>query len=159
MLKRALVLIGFFIPVFAHPAIYKCEGDGPTIYSDQPCGNDAKRIQIKAPARMGSGSEVGGRGQKFLDSPDQKKELAVIDEDIERLRRKKARAKMRLDNALTQYQRQKASANSNSAGAAWEDSLAQETEVLRNRYQAEINEASRQIEQLRAKRQQVLQGD
>lgn len=108
---------------------------------------------------LGSGSEVDGRGQKLLDSRDREKELAVIEEDIERLRRKKARAKMRLDNALTQYQRQEASANNNPAGAAWEDSLAQETEVLRNRYQAEINEASRQIEQLRAKRQWVLQGD
>ncbi|WP_144822409.1 DUF4124 domain-containing protein [Marinobacter piscensis] len=159
MLKRALVFIGFFIPVFGYAAVYQCESDGQTIFSDQPCGSDAKRIHVKAPVRMGGGPMVNERGQKFLESRDRKKEVAGIDRDIESLRRQKARAKMYLDNTLIRYQRQKAHANNNLAGATWEGSLAQEAEVMRKRYQSEIDEANRQIEQLRSQRRRVLQGD
>ncbi|NWO07237.1 MAG: DUF4124 domain-containing protein [Alteromonadaceae bacterium] len=159
MLKRALILFGLSIPIFGHAAVYQCDRDGQTVFSDQPCGSDAKRIHVKAPARMGGGPMVNERGQKFLDSRDRKREVAGIDRDIESLRRQKARAKMYLDNALIRYQRQKASANNNLAGATWEGSLAQEAEVLRKRYQSEIDETNRQIDQLRAQRRRALQAD
>jgi len=157
MLKRTLLLISLSIPTLGHTAVYQCKTNGQTVFSDQPCGEDARRIQVKAPARIGGGSMLGKSGQEFLDHRGRKSEVESIDRSIERLERQKARAKMNMDNALIRYQRQKANANNNLAGATWEGSLAQEAEVLRKRYQAEIDGVNREIDHLRAERRRILQ--
>jgi|SRR5690554_1090930 len=159
MLKRTLILIVFSLPALAHSAVYQCEINGQMVFADQPCAADAKRIQVKAPARIGGGSMLGKGGQTFLDQRAQQRQVEGIDRDIERLERQRARAKMNLDNALIRYQDRKSRASNNLAGATLEGSLAQEAEVMRSRFQSEIDRASREVEQLRAERRRVLRGD
>src|SRR5690554_307078 len=146
MLKRTLILISFSLPALVHGAVYQCEINGQMVFSDQPCAADAKRIHIKAPARIGGGSMLGKGGQAFLDQRARQRQVEDIDRDIDRLERQRARAQMNLDNALIRYQNRKSRANNNLAGATLEGSLAQEAEVMRSRFQSEIDSTSREIE-------------
>jgi|TARA_B100000749_G_C18434144_1_gene469273 hypothetical protein len=54
-----------------------------------------------------------------------------------------------MDDALDRYQQQKSLANNNLAGATWEQALANEAEVMRQRYQSEIDELDDEITRLR----------
>lgn len=144
------------IPSLASAAIYQCKVDGQTIFSDQPCGDNAKEIEVKGPARSGTGSMVGAGSQEFLEHRDRKAKVEQIDREISRLRNEKSQAQREMDEALTRYQRQKSLANNNLAGATWEGALAEEAEVMRRRYQSKIDSAERKIDRLREDRRRIL---
>lgn len=159
MLKRTLLFIALTIPALSNAAVYQCKVNGQTVFSDQPCGNDAKEIEVKGPARSGGGSMVGEGGKQFLEGRDRKAKVERIDRQISDLERQRERAKQNMDAALVRYQRQKAHANNNLAGATWEGALAEEASVMRERYQSEIDSIDRQIERLREDRQRAQDAD
>lgn len=154
MLKRTLLVIALVVPALSYGAVYQCKENGQTVFSDRPCGNDAKEIEVKAAQKVG-GSMGGDRASEFLEHRDKKRQLQLIDRKIDRLKKKRQQVKGYMDNALIQYQRDKARANNNLAGAVWENSLAEEARVLRERYQSEIDEINREIDRQREKRKGV----
>jgi len=77
-----------------------------------------------------------------------------LDREIRRLEREKEDLRDEMDRAMKRWQQQKRRASNNLAGATWEQSLAQEAEVLRKRYQSEIDDVDRQLERARAKQQE-----
>jgi len=85
------------------------------------------------------------------------RKIQLIEREIENQQERKAAARKAMDDALIRYQRQKTYANNNLAGAVWENSLAEEAEVLRQRFQAEIDSADREIDRLRDERLRILQ--
>lgn len=155
MLKRIALSIALVLPSLAYGAVYQCKVNGQTVFSDQPCGDDAREIEVRAPARNGSGMVNSGT-MEFLEHRDRKAKVERIDRQIEQLQKKKAEVRVRMDGALERYQQQKSMANNNLAGATWEQALANEAEVLRQRYQSEIDSADREIERLRVNRERVL---
>lgn len=148
MLKRIILLIALTASALGHAAVYQCKVNGQTVFSDQPCGDDAKEINIKPPARNGSGMVSDG-ARDFLEHRDRKAKTERIGRDIERLEREKTQVRKKMDEALDRYQQQKSLANNNLAGATWETALANEAEVMRQRYQSEIDDIDRQIERKR----------
>ncbi|OEY66790.1 DUF4124 domain-containing protein [Marinobacter sp. X15-166B] len=156
MLKRMLFLFAITAPAYSYSAVYQCKVNGQTVFSDQPCGNDAKKIEIKAPTTQGGASMAGDGVQDFLRHREKKQQVERIDRDIDRLEKQKTRAQRNMDNALIDYQRQRARANNNLAGAIWEGSLASEADVMRQRYQTEIDGADREINRLREERNRIL---
>jgi len=155
MLKRTLLFIAFATPALSHAAVYQCTVNGQMTFSDQPCGNDAKEIEVRAPERTGSGSMVGAGGKAFLEGREKRAELREIDREISDLEDQREQARQNMDAALARYQRKKAYASNNLAGATWEGSLAKEAEVMRERYQSEIDGIDRQIDRLREDRRRV----
>ncbi len=145
MLKRTVLSIFLIAPAIGHPAVYQCKVNGQTTFSDQPCGDNAKEIQVKAPPVNGGGSMQTEAGDRFVKSRE-------LDREIRRLERDKEDLRDAMDRALARWQEQKRRANNNLAGATWEQSLAQEAEVMRERYQSEIDDVDRQLERARERR-------
>ena len=155
MLKRTLLFIALTTPALSHAAVYQCTVNGQMTFSDQPCGNDAKEIEVRAPERTGTGSMVGSGGKAFLEGREKKAKLRDIDREISDLEDQREQARQNIDAALARYQRKKSYAANNLAGATWEGSLAKEAEVMRERYQSEIESIDRQIDRLREDRRRV----
>jgi len=147
MLRRTLLSILLITPALGHAAVYQCKVNGQTIFSDQPCGDNAKEITVKAPPVNGGGSMQTEAGDRFVKSRE-------LDREIRRLEREKEDLRDEMDRAMKRWQQQKRRASNNLAGATWEQSLAQEAEVLRKRYQSEIDDVDRQLERARAKQQE-----
>ena len=156
MLKRIILSIALITPVAGHAAVYQCKVNGQTIFSDQPCGDNAKEIEVKAPALSGGGSMLGDNGAEFLEHRDRKNKVADIDRQIDRLEDQKKRAQRNMDEAFRSFQNKKSRANNNLAGATWEGALADEAEVMRERYQSEIDDVNGEIDRLRDERRRIL---
>ena len=73
MLKRTILSIVLLAPALSQAAVYQCKVNGQTVFSDQPCGDDAKEINIKPPARNGS-DMVSDGARDFLEHRDRKSE-------------------------------------------------------------------------------------
>lgn len=155
MLKRALFVFVLTVPDVSNGAIYQCKVDGQTVFSDKPCGSDAKEIEVRAPARSGTGPMVNKGAQEFLEGRETKSRIERIDRRISDLKNQKANASRAMDQALLRYQRKKSYANDNLAGATWEGALAQEANVLRQRYQSEIEGIDREIDRLRDDKRRI----
>lgn len=155
MLKRTVLVFALTIPGIGYSAVYQCKVDGQTVFSDKPCGKDAKEIEVKAPPRSGTGPMVNKGGQQFLEGRETKASIERIDRRISSLQDQKDDAKKAMDQALIRYQRRKSYANDNLAGATWEGALAQEANVLRERYQSEIEGIDREIDRLREDKRRI----
>lgn len=142
MLKRTILLIALTAPALGHAAVYQCKVNGQTVFSDQPCGDNAKQIEVRAPASTGGGAMVTDGSNRFMEG-------RRLEREIRLLEREKSDIKKQLDRAMANWQSQKRRANNNLAGATWEKALAEEAEVNRKRYQSEINDIDRQIERKR----------
>ncbi|ERS12519.1 hypothetical protein Q673_02575 [Marinobacter sp. EN3] len=155
MIKRTILTFAIAMPLMAQAAVYQCKVNGQTVFSDRPCGSDAKEIEVKAPARSGTGPMVNKGAQDFLEGRETKSKIERIDRRISDLQNQKEDAKRAMDQALLRYQRQKSYANDNLAGATWEGALAQEANVLRERFQSEIDGIDREIDRLREDRRRI----
>ncbi|MFC4258633.1 DUF4124 domain-containing protein [Marinobacter lacisalsi] len=142
-----LTLAAITIPLPGHAAVYQCQVNGSTVFSDRPCGDDAKELDHKAAPMIG-GSMATEQGETFV-------EQRQIERKIRRLEREKDQAEHDMDKALADWQRNKRRAANNLAGATWENSLAQEAEVLRKRYQSEIDSINAEIEELRERKAEL----
>ncbi len=156
MLKRILLTIALTTPSLSFGAVYQCKVDGQTVFSDTKCGSNAKEIEVKSAPKVG-GSMGGGSSNEFLEYRDKKRQVQLIDREINQLEDKRQRVKGYMDDALIQYQKKKARANNNLAGAVWESSLAEDARVMRERYQSEIDQINADIDRLRKKRQSVTE--
>ena len=61
MLKEVYVSIAllFAFPAIANAAVYKCTVDGQAVFSDSPCGDDAKEIDHKPAPAIGGRFDTG----------------------------------------------------------------------------------------------------
>lgn len=138
MLKRIVLSIALIAPAVSSAAVYQCKVNGQTVFSDQPCGDDAKKIEVRAPKSQGS-SMVSDGSARFMRARELQREIRALE-------REKSNAEMRLDRAMASWQSRKRRANNNLAGATWEKALAEEAEVNRKRYQSEIDRIEKRLE-------------
>ncbi len=155
MIKRTILTVAIAMPLMAQATVFQCKVNGQTVFSDRPCGSDAKEIEVKAPARSGTGPMVNKGAQDFLEGRETKSKIERIDRRISDLQNQKDDARRAMDQALLRYQRQKSYANDNLAGATWEGALAQEANVLRERFQSEIDGIDREIDRLREDKRRI----
>ena len=145
MIRRILFVLAITAPAISHGAVYQCKTNGQTVFSDRPCGDDAKEIEVKAPASNGGGTMQSEAGDRFIQG-------RALDREIRDLEREKDAIRKKMDKAIADWQRQKRRANNNLAGATWEQSLAQEAEVMRKRYQSELDDVDRELERAKEQR-------
>ena len=86
MLARSVLFVSLLVPVASYGAIYQCEVDGQTIFSDQPCGKSSKEIEVNAPGISGGESMMSGGSREFLEHRETKKKLSRIDRQISKLK-------------------------------------------------------------------------
>lgn len=143
-----------FASTSASAAVYQCNVGGQKVFSDRPCATDAKEIEVKAAPKVG-GSLVTDADRSLLQTFDNDRAVKRIDRSIEERQERVSTLRRQMDSALLEWQKQKSLANNNLAGATWEAALAQEADVLRQRYQSQIDEELREIERLRTQRDQL----
>lgn len=156
MLKRTLLVIALTAPALSYGAVYQCKVNGQTVFSDQPCGDNARKIEVRAPQSSGGGPMVTKGSQKFLDGRRQASQVRGIDRKIEKLKDRRKAARRNMERALRRYQSDKSRANNNIAGAVWESALAEDAQFQRERYQSEIDSADKQIDRLYDERRRIL---
>ncbi len=152
MLKRTLLFIALTTPALSNAAVYQCKVNGQTVFSDQPCGNDAQKIEVRTSKIGTGGSMASDAGNRFVRARELEREIRDLKDEKQDLREA-------MDRALVRWQQQKARANNNLAGATWEQSLAQEAEVLRERYQAEIDDVDRELQEKKKQLNEVESKD
>lgn len=152
----ALSLAGALVaPMMAAASVYRCTVDGATVFSDRPCGGQSEQVEVRSAPMVGGNMGAAG-SREFLEHRDTKRNIESIDRRISELERQRNRAQADMDRALIRWQQNRARANNNLAGATWEGSLAQEAEVLRQRYQSEIDGVNAELRQLRNDRRELM---
>lgn len=158
-MKRTLLLASLTaLSLQAHGAVYQCKVNGQLTFSDRPCGNDAREVEVRSTPMVG-GSLSSEAGEAFVEQRGKEREISQINRRISRLQDEIEDLRRNRDAALIRWQRKKSYANNNLAGATWENSLAQEAEVLRQRYQDDIRSLESEIENLRDRRQRIQDSD
>ena len=138
-------------------AVYQCTGDnGQTVFSGQPCGDDAVKLDHKAAPPLG-GSMVTEGSRDFLERREVKSAVHRIDTSIRQLQLQQKRAKRQLDADMAEWESDKSRANNNLAGATWENSLAQEASLKQQQYQSEVTQIDRDMDRLREDRRRLLE--
>ncbi len=133
----------------ANAAVYECNVEGQTIYSDQPCGDDAVEIEVK---------EVNVLSKNKSQQPEKiaenKKaisgyiENANIERRVKTLRSKIKGVNKARDKKIAALKRKSRRANNNLAGATWLESIAQETQAVIQQADSEIRMHQNEIEML-----------
>ena len=155
-MKRTLLLISLTaLSLQSYGAVYQCEVNGQLAFSDRPCGDDAREVEVRSTPMVG-GSLSTEAGEAFVEQRGREREVSQIDRRISRIQDEIEDLRRNRDAALARWQREKAYANNNLAGATWENSLAKEAEVLRQRYQDDIRSLEAEVANLRDRRQNIV---
>lgn len=59
MLKGMLFVIAITAPAISYGAVYQCKANGQTVFSDSPCGDDAKKLDHKPAPAIGGQFDTG----------------------------------------------------------------------------------------------------
>jgi hypothetical protein len=157
-----MIRIGFFfatllmLPATGMAAVYQCTVDGQPVFSGQPCGDDAVKLDHKAAPALG-GSLVTEGSRDFLEGREVKNAVLRIDTNIRQLQLQLQRAKRQLDVDMAEWESDKSRANNNLAGATWENSLAQEASLKQQQYQSKVSQIDRDMDRLREDRRRLLE--
>jgi arylsulfatase A-like enzyme len=158
MLKRIILSIALIAPAVTQAAVYQCKVNGQTVFSDQPCGDDAKKIEVRAPKSQGS-LMVSDGAQDFMQQREVDRRLNGIAREIRELEKQKEASRRNMNAAMRRFESDRNRANNNLAGAVWEGSLAEGAELQRQRYQSEIDMADRQIDRLIQERERIREAN
>ena len=157
-MKRTILLsVLLSLSATSTAAVYQCTGNnGQTVFSDQPCGDDAVKLDHKAAPEIG-GSMITEGSRDFLEGREVKSAVNRIDKRIYQLELRKKKARRQLDAEMERWRSNQARANNNLAGATWENSLAREAEVKQMRFDSEVGQFNIEIDRLRKDRRRLLE--
>lgn len=127
--------------------IYQCTDErGQTVFSQRPCGGDAKKVEVEV---TGSGLSLGGNdGFEKVLSSNEKRELE------RRLRSVEAEADSLTDQRnreLAALRQKKALSANNLAGATWEESISTEMQMVADNYNDQIEQLRHQADRIRSR--------
>lgn len=153
-MKAALSIVALFAASVAQAQVYQCQINGRKVFTDQPCGADAKAVDVRpaagpAPESALSDSAPGKTLSKRADDAVQKR---FMDDDIYRKEQRIKALRDELDAHLAALKRKKTVANNNLAGAVWEQSISDEMIATTNAYGNKIRSAERDLADLKAQR-------
>lgn len=155
MEMRTAALLALLASSSTHATVYQCVVSGQKVFSDKPCAADAKEVVIKAPPASGGSGMVTEGTREWMKGRESERQIRDIDREIERRKAGVTTLRRAMDDALLDWQRQKSLANNNLAGATWEAALAQEADVIRQRFQSQIDEELKEIDRLRQQRDRL----
>lgn len=138
----------------AQAEVYQCVQNGKKVFSDLPCGNDAKKLTVKpssgaAPSKTENAS---AESKAYVEKANLNAKKRELDEEIERTERRIASLHSERDKKLNYLQNEKSRANNNLAGAVWTQSLSDEMMATTNAYNAKISGEEKKLGELKEKR-------
>lgn len=131
--------------------VYKCDFNGTTVYSQQPCGDDAELVQIKTTSVGGNTISTLAPSKPAMSEYDQisrnidKRNLNI---ELVKLNAQKERTIKRRNADLAALRAKQSRARNNLAGATFLESISTEMNAVVSRYDADIAELNRQIDQM-----------
>lgn len=133
---------------------YKCEKNGMTIFSQQPCGEKAEEVKAKDNSERKSPRKKTGPADSNVISKNPKSDMLKvkiynIDQKIKRHNKKINSAKRKMTKEITILKHRATYANNNLAGAIYQDALSEEMVAISNKYTAIINDEERLIDELK----------
>lgn len=151
-MKRILLLALF--AGSANAAIYKCEVDGVTTYSQTPCADDAQvtdysREITEQPVVTAQGATASAAAETLdrLGTSVKKRDMA---EKIKRLERQRDRQITERDAEVAEINRQKGRFVQNLYGVAYEDKVNSSIIAATTIWNTRIEATEHELEQLRA---------
>ena len=120
--------------------IYRCEVDGQLVFSQQPCAEDAERIEHDFPV-VESAAPVA--------TPDNYVARVRIERQIRRHENRVRSLQASRDRDIATLRQRMARANNNLAGAQYMESIATDMQALGDRYDSRIEVEQRAIDRLR----------
>lgn len=151
MSRTLAICLGSLIvvtPLLSQADVYKCTTNGSVTFSDMPCGNDAKPMELNVympPA------ELVAKANKQTQDIEQNLAASKKKHQIEALHSEIETKKLKRDNELGMLRSKKKLAANNLAGATWENSISAEMQAVTLRYQSEIDALNTQIAALQSK--------
>lgn len=133
-------------------AVFKCTVGGKTTYSDAPCGDGGREIDI-APAG-GRTPDTAAAGARAKEANSRLTEMS-LDRKILESEREIERIQGRMEKDLAELRSKKGYARNNLAGATWEQSISSEMQAVAARYQAEMQTEQARLDDLRKRRASV----
>lgn len=167
-MRAAAAACAAAMAIMATPAIaqvYKCQVGGKTVFTDQPCDDNAKPLTIRPGA--GYSADPPPREQPSEATQDQPPGAAPnaqrtrLDDANMRVKRRILQSKIateenriialrqRRDAELDDLRHRKGYASNNLAGATYMESLSTEMQVINSRYDTEIRIVQSDIEHMR----------
>lgn len=133
-------------------AVYQCEKEGVAIFSQFPCGDDAKKVTIKAPniAQTQSEKATLSSVDSYLAIQKIDREIANHQQAIKKLDEAFAKKKQKID-----YMTQDSANRMGASSIA--DAIAQRTNKLKNYFEPQINSHEKQIKTLSALKDNLRQ--
>ncbi|MFO7593436.1 MAG: hypothetical protein R6X15_05255 [Pseudomonadota bacterium] len=136
----------------ANAAIYKCQVDGKTVFSQTPCAADAEEYQVDYIRQNAENAKaMTEQNERIRESTN----ASLTEMEIRRLGReiKSEEANIRVlqkrrDGELAALRQKKSRANNNLAGAVWEQSISDEMNAVNKRYDAQISERQTNIQRM-----------
>lgn len=152
---RGIITVTLAALLTAGPAaaIYKCQVNGETVFSQTPCAADAEEVHLKVHRPSEDEAKAAEERATWLKEEnaalraERKSRAAAI--EITKLEREIEVYQDQMDKELAALREQKASANNNLAGAAWEQSIATEMQAVVEKYNTKIEIARGKIAVLR----------
>lgn len=150
MIDLLTALLITVTPVAHAQSVYKCTGpDGRVTFSQAPCAIDAETYDVTVDRPRDEDAEAA---RSRVDSIDLERQRRAHDLRIDEARRRLTKLEVARDDELDALRQQQARAANNLAGATWLQSIATEMQVVTLRYDSQIDEVRREIEQLEATR-------
>jgi hypothetical protein len=146
-----LVLI-MIVSGAADAAMFKCLVNGQPVYSDRPCGDDAKEVQVKAAPKLGTAMTT--KSSESAQAMQRKTDAYIERQDIEREisqaygRITRNQAAMRAEHVALREEMQYS--RNNLGGAIRDQQLATQMEAVSTKYQTLIDSDQREIDRLNA---------
>ncbi|WP_460882445.1 DUF4124 domain-containing protein [Pseudaeromonas pectinilytica] len=127
-------------------AVYKCtDKNGQLTYSGQPCGGDAKPVDVKVYIPS---AETVAAAQKDLDELSKQQDASRREREIASLENQIKGKQREMRTELDRLERKKSYANNNLAGATFLNSVSVEMQAVTAQYQAEIDSLRKEIESI-----------
>lgn len=143
-LFAVVALLVFATSALAETRFYQCKDKwGQPVFSEQPCGADAKAGSVEAPPASGSVDSVDFSAvSASIAIRDAEREVDYLLDRIDRYEDER-------DGKLAELERRASFANNNLAGAQYMESLASERQAVTAQYQSKIDADNGKIERLR----------
>ena len=122
-------------------AIYKCETNGKTIFSDKKCGGSTQEITLKSSGTLHIGKDRLEEMSNTSRITRKETKIKRLEDDIKSLQKK-------MDIELNALRRKKLRAANNQAGATWEESISTEMQAVADKYKIKIDLKRDEIERV-----------
>jgi hypothetical protein len=162
MKKTLTAMTVLLLAASAHAQVFQCVENGRKVFSDKPCGQDAKPLEVRpssgrvTPSSPQSAGANEAAQKQSQDDLSKRADLAVkkrlLDEEIYRKEQRLKSLRSDMEQKLADLREKKRNANNNLAGATWENSISQEMNSVVASYDSQFRFIEGEISALRSQR-------